>query len=128
MNPRDYVQFTSLLRKEFILRGIHFIQGNNGTFCVQNAIKPNYEYTIFINEKGLCYVSKGKVKNGLIDLLRRDKKIINRQICIETVNYKCFLESLDSDEIYKRKYGFSQNAVIDLAFVLCFDIPQFIKT
>lgn len=122
MKPYEYMLFTNQLRIELFLRGIKFTQGNSGTFAIKNIKNPNCEYLIFINERGLCYISKGHEKNGMIDLIVK-KNIVRGKISIEKIAYKKFLRSLDSDKIFKSQYGFSQSLVIDMAFVLCFDDP-----
>lgn len=126
MSPYDYKQFTNQLRKELFLRGIHFIQGNNGTFVIKSITKPEDEYIIFINDKGLCFVSKGSEQKGFIDLIRKDKKITYQGIGYDTLMYNQFLKNLDNDKALAEKYGFSQIMVIDLAVILCFDVPKFI--
>lgn len=126
MNPYDYKQFTNQLRKELFLREIHFIQGNNGTFVIKSITKPEDEYIIFINDKGLCFVSKGSEQKGFIDLIRKDKKITYQGIGYDTLMYNQFLNNLDNDKALAEKYGFSQIMVIDLAVILCFDVPKFI--
>lgn len=126
MNPYDYKQFTNQLRKELFLREIHFIQGNNGTFVIKSITKPEDEYIIFINDKGLCFVSKGSEQKGFIDLIRKDKKITYQGIGYDTLMYNQFLKNLDNDKALAEKYGFSQIMVIDLAVILCFDVPKFI--
>lgn len=126
MSPYDYKQFTNQLRKELFLREIHFIQGNNGTFVIKSITKPEDEYIIFINDKGLCFVSKGSEQKGFIDLIRKDKKITYQGIGYDTLMYNQFLKNLDNDKALAEKYGFSQIMVIDLAVILCFDVPKFI--
>ncbi len=125
----DAYTYNDILRglvRDLVSYEIPFIRCGNGDITIINK-ENNREDSIFIDERGLCFVAKGSEIDSGITLIRRDKKIANRTLAVSTENYKHFLYAMNHNEVFRNKYAWPQSSVAKLALILCKGDPKFKK-
>ena len=126
MDAYTYNDILKGLVRDLVSYEIPFIRCGNGDITVINK-ENNREDSIFIDERGLCFVVKGSESDSGITLIRRDKEIVNRTLAVSTENYKHFLYAMNHNEVFRNKYAWPQSSVAKLALILCKGDPKFKK-